>query len=90
MEEKLVKGQWSKERAWQWYNEQPWIRGYNGYPSNCVNRIAMWQEYEHEEVFKQIEYEFREELGWKSNESSFDYSVLYLDRHHGFHHRDVF
>lgn len=32
----------------------------------------------------------REELGWKSNESSFDYSVLYLDRHHGFHHRDVF
>lgn len=58
MEEKLVKGQWSKERAWQWYNEQPWIRGYNGYPSNCVNRIAMWQEYEHEEVFKQIEYEF--------------------------------
>ena len=29
MEEKLVKGQWSKERAWQWYNEQPWIRGYN-------------------------------------------------------------
>ena len=50
MEEKLVKGQWSKERAWQWYNEQPWIRGYNGYPSNCVNRIAMWQEYEHEEI----------------------------------------
>ena len=67
MEEKLVKGQWSKERAWQWYNEQPWIRGYNGYPSNCVNRIAMWQEYEHEEVFKQIEYEFNlaKETGFK-------------------------
>lgn len=53
-----LKGKWSKERAWDWYKKQPWIRGYNGYPSNCVNRIAMWQEYGHEEVAKQIEYEF--------------------------------
>ena len=56
--EKLAKGQWSKEQAWQWYNDRPWIRGFNGYPSNCVNRIAMWQEFEHKEVFEQIEYEF--------------------------------
>lgn len=56
--EKLAKGQWSKEQAWRWYNDQPWIRGFNGYPSNCVNRIAMWQEFEHKEVFEQIEYEF--------------------------------
>ena len=53
-----TKGQWSKERAWEWYNSQPWIRGYNGYPSNCVNRIAMWQKYNHKEVFDQIAYEF--------------------------------
>ena len=52
------KGQWSKEQAWRWYNDRPWIRGFNGYPSNCVNRIAMWQEFEHKEVFEQIEYEF--------------------------------
>ncbi len=59
MSEKLQKGQWTKEQAWEWYNRQPWIRGYNGYPSNCVNRIAMWQEYNHKEVFEQIEYEFK-------------------------------
>ncbi|MFR6641821.1 MAG: hypothetical protein ACLUSP_11365 [Christensenellales bacterium] len=48
----------SKERAWEWYNAQPWIRGFNGYPSNCVNRVAMWQRYNHKEVFDQIAYEF--------------------------------
>lgn len=49
---------WSEERAWEWYNSQPWIRGFNGYPSNCVNRVALWQSYKHKEVFEQIEYEF--------------------------------
>ncbi|MBQ7011677.1 MAG: cellulase family glycosylhydrolase [Clostridia bacterium] len=50
--------QWTKEQAWEWYKDQPWIRGFNGYPSNCVNRIAMWQEYNHKEVIEQIRYEF--------------------------------
>jgi len=50
--------QWTKQEAWEWYDSQPWIRGFNGYPSNCVNRIAMWQKYKHDEVVKQIEYEF--------------------------------
>ncbi len=49
---------WSKEKAWEWYNDQPWIRGFNGYPSNCVNRIAMWQSLHHEEVARQVDYEF--------------------------------
>ena len=50
---------WSKEKAWQWYNSQPWIRGFNGYPSNCVNRVAMWQSYNHDKVIEQIKYEFQ-------------------------------
>ncbi|MGN1345583.1 MAG: beta-galactosidase [Eubacteriales bacterium] len=54
----LAKGQWTKEQAWNWYNRQPWIRGWCGYPSNCVNRIAMWQAYNHKEVAEQIDYEF--------------------------------
>lgn len=54
----IMTEKWSKEKAWSWYNQRPWIRGYNGYPSNCVNRIAFWQEYRHEEVFEQIEQEF--------------------------------
>ncbi len=50
-------GQWSSERAWEWYNAQPWIRGFAGYPSNCVNRIALWQAYGHKEVMEQLDYE---------------------------------
>ena len=49
---------WSTERAWEWYRAQGWIRGYCGYPSNCVNRIALWQEYGHKAVFAQLEREF--------------------------------
>ncbi len=49
---------WTPEQAWSWYNAQSWICGYNGYPSNCVNRIAMWQEYGHEEVMEQLKFEF--------------------------------
>ncbi len=53
-----IKGKWTKEKAWEWYAAQKWICGYNGYPSNCVNRIALWQEYNHSEVMAQLEYEF--------------------------------
>ena len=49
---------WTVARVQEWYNKRPWIRGYCGYPSNCVNRIAMWQEYNHDKVFEQIENEF--------------------------------
>ena len=49
---------WSTERAWEWYRAQGWIRGYCGYPSNCVNRIALRQEYGHKAVFDQPEREF--------------------------------
>lgn len=49
---------WTTERAWKWYHTQKWIRGYCGCPSNCVNRIALWQEYKHEEVFEQLDREF--------------------------------
>lgn len=49
---------WSREKAWEWYDAQPWIRGFCGYPSCCVNRIAIWQKYKHEEVSRELDYEF--------------------------------
>lgn len=50
---------WTTARAWDWYRQIPWIRGYSGLPSNCVNGIALWQEYGHEAVFRRLEQEFR-------------------------------
>ncbi len=49
---------WSKQKAYAWYNAQPWIRGFNGLPSNCVNRIAMWQSYGHDKILEQLKYEY--------------------------------
>ena len=34
---------WSEEEAWQWYNKQPWIVGFNFVTSTAVNDIEMWQ-----------------------------------------------
>ena len=75
----LAKGQWSADQAWEWYNNQPWIRGFNGYPSNCVNRIAMWQEYGHKEVFEQIdaEFELAKNTGFNSVRTIIQFELWY-------------
>lgn len=76
-----MKGRWSKEKAWEWYNSQNWIRGFNGYPSNCVNRIAMWQEFKHKDVFEQIEKEFQlaKETGFNAVRTIIQFEVWYYE-----------
>lgn len=76
---------WTKEQAWEWYNNRPLIRGYNGYPSNCVNRIAMWQKYKHDEVAKQLEYEFNlaKETGFNAVRTLIQFEV-WLYEHDSF------
>lgn len=34
---------WSKERAWQWYDKQPWLVGTNFNPSSSINQLEFWQ-----------------------------------------------
>jgi len=36
---------WSKERAWQWYNDQPWPCGFNYIPANAISYTEMWMPY---------------------------------------------
>jgi hypothetical protein len=33
---------WSEEKAWEWYNDNPWICGFNYIPANAINYTAMW------------------------------------------------
>ena len=40
---------WTKEKAWEWYNSRPWIRGFNYVPADCSGWVEMWQEYNHAE-----------------------------------------
>lgn len=37
-----AEGKWSTEKAWKWYNANPWICGFNYIPSNAINYTAMW------------------------------------------------
>ncbi|MCX8473179.1 MAG: hypothetical protein ORN85_05965 [Sediminibacterium sp.] len=36
--------QWSKEQAWQWYNNQPYLIGCNYTPAYACNEIEFWQQ----------------------------------------------
>ena len=40
---------WTKEKAWEWYNSRPWIRGCNYMSADCANRIDQWQKLGFEE-----------------------------------------
>lgn len=50
-------GPWTKEKAWEWYDAQPWIRGCNYMPASCANHIDLWQEYGSEARFEEMERE---------------------------------
>ncbi|NHF59356.1 endo-1,4-beta-xylanase [Flavobacteriaceae bacterium TP-CH-4] len=34
---------WSKEKAWEWYDRQPWFVGTNFNPSTSINQLEFWQ-----------------------------------------------
>ncbi|MCI0493067.1 MAG: cellulase family glycosylhydrolase, partial [Planctomycetes bacterium] len=34
---------WSKEKAAEWYEQQPWLVGSNFIPSTAINQLEMWQ-----------------------------------------------
>lgn len=50
---------WTKERAWKWYNAQPWMRGCNYMPASCANRVDQWQELGSDERFAEMEAELK-------------------------------
>jgi len=57
VENKLMPGQWSIEKTWQWYNGIPWLRGCNYLPSDCLDPYEEWQEYDFNEKIKTAESE---------------------------------
>ena len=50
-------GPWTKERAWEWYDAQPWIRGCNYMPASAANRYDMWQVWNSERRFEEMDRE---------------------------------
>ena len=38
-----MNSQWTSQKAWDWYNRQPWLVGCNFIPSTAINQLEMWQ-----------------------------------------------
>jgi len=78
-------GKWTKERAWEWYNALPWLRGCNYLGSDCVNRIDQWQEYGFESKLATAEREFAlmESIGYNTIRIIVEYEV-WEKQHDGF------
>ena len=63
--ETTMKRQWTEQEINEWYAKQPWLRGTNFLPSDCINRLDMWQSFGREEHLKTAETELKlsEETG---------------------------
>lgn len=76
---------WSKERAWEWYNGRPWMRGCNYMSADCVNRVDQWQALHFEERMATTEEELAlmQELGFNSVRLILEY-VVWQKEHDSF------
>ncbi len=68
---------WSEQRAWEWYNSHPWIRGCNYMSASCANRVDQWQSLHFDEYLKETEDELKlmKELGYNSVRLILEYVV---------------
>lgn len=57
---------WSTEKAWDWYDKQPWYLGANFNPSSSINQLEFWQEDTFDPETIDRELKWSEELGNES------------------------
>ena len=76
---------WTKERAWEWYNARPWMRGCNYMSADCANRVDQWQELGFEERMETTEEELAlmQETGFNTVRLILEY-VVWKEEHDGF------
>ncbi len=54
---------WTKEKAWTWYDQQPWLVGSNFNPSTSINQLEFWQAESFDEETIRRELEWSADLG---------------------------
>ena len=59
-------GQWTPERANQWYAKMPWLVGCNFSPSTAINQLEMWQAETFDSATIDRELGWAEDLGFTS------------------------
>ncbi len=55
---------WSRERAWEWYRDQPWPCGFNYVPANAISYTEMWMPYAFDAALIDEELALAEEIGF--------------------------
>ncbi|MCF7732902.1 MAG: family 43 glycosylhydrolase [Akkermansiaceae bacterium] len=72
-------GQWSEQKAAEWYQHQPWLFGFNFVPSTAVNDTEMWQRETFDPATIDRELAWAEQLGYNSCRVFVQYIVWKAD-----------
>ncbi len=70
---------WSVAKAWEWYNEQPWLVGCNFLPSTAVNDVEMWQQETFDPSTIDRELGLAQDLGFNTVRVFVNYIVWHTD-----------
>lgn len=62
----IVPGQWSTEKANEWYDKTGWLLGCNYAPSSAVNQLEMWEEHSFDPITIDRELGWAADLGFNS------------------------
>jgi hypothetical protein len=60
----ISSGRWSKEKANEWYANQPWPCGFNYVPANAISYTEMWMPYYFDTAFISKELALAEDVGF--------------------------
>ena len=70
---------WSEEKAWDWYNEQGWLMGFNYVPSYACNTTEWWQEETFDPKTIDRELGWAEDIGYNTMRAFIQYIVWKQD-----------
>jgi hypothetical protein len=79
---------WTKDKAWDWYRQTPWLRGCNYMSCDCANRIDQWQELGFEKRLETAdkELELAASIGYNSIRLILEF-IVWEQEHDGFMER---
>ncbi|MCX6345435.1 MAG: family 43 glycosylhydrolase [Armatimonadetes bacterium] len=72
-------GQWTQQKANDWYAKQPWLFGFNFVPSTAVNDTEIWQKETFDPAAIDRELAWAEQLGYNSCRVFVQYIVWKAD-----------
>ena len=55
---------WPQEKAWAWYDSQPWPCGFNYIPANAISYTEMWMDYNFEPALIDRELALAQSIGF--------------------------